>query len=89
MIIKLKSVVKGNSARIENKTELMEVMINEDILNPRNESIAIGFRNETSSGIVELTPAEFEKVYDAIKGRIHLIKGLKRLYASGAIKLEG
>ncbi len=89
MIIKLKSVLKGNSLRIENKTELMEVMINEDILNPRNESIALGFRNETSSGIVELTPAEFEEIYDTIKNRIHLIKGFKRLSGSGAINLEG
>ena len=87
MIIKLKSGGKDNTIRVENKTKIQEVMINEDILNPRNEAIALGFKNESSSGLIELTTEEFEKIYEAVKGRLHLIKGFKKLYSSGAIKL--
>lgn len=52
-------------------------MINEDFLHPKHESIALGFRNEDSSGIIELTPEEVDKIIDSIKRKKHLIKGIK------------
>ena len=86
--IKLKSLEKSNFYRIENKTTLQEIIINEDLFNPQTESIALGFRNDTSSGIIELSAAEFENIFDEVKSKIHLIKGFKRLSASGAIRLK-
>ena len=71
-------------SRMEHSAELKEVLINEDILHPDQESISLCFKGKNSSGIVDLTPQEVEMLYDAVKNRIHLIKGFKSLSASGA-----
>lgn len=88
MNIKLKSLGKDSKFRIENKTQIKEIIISENLFRPQDESIAMGFRNNSSSGLIELTPAEFEKLYEAVKNKLHLIKGFKRLSASGAIRLK-
>ena len=62
------------------------LIINEDILHPDQESISVCYRGKNSSGIVDFTPAEIEKLYDSIRSRIHLIKGFKRLSGGGAKK---
>ncbi|MCX6709340.1 MAG: hypothetical protein NTV63_00070 [Candidatus Woesearchaeota archaeon] len=77
MQIKIKSLSKKGFYRLENNTEIKEVMINEDMLNPKKESIAIGFANDSSSGIIEFSVPEFEKLEKAVKDKIHLIKSLK------------
>lgn len=84
MEIKIKKENKDGIVRLESSGTIKEVLINEDLLNPENESISICFRGQNSSGIVDLKPAEFEKLYDTIKNRIHLIKGFKRFSGSGA-----
>lgn len=77
MIIKLKyNQIKGN-LRLENNTEIKEVMINEDFLHPKQESIALGFRNGESSGIIELTPEEVDRIIESLKRKKHLIKDVK------------
>ena len=70
--------------RTELSGRIKEVLINEDLLHPEEESISLCFRGQTASGIVDLSPAEIEMLYDAIRGKIHLIKGLRRLSGSGA-----
>lgn len=84
MQIKVKKSNKDGVVRMETSGEVKEVLINEDILNPAKESISLCFRGKNSSGIVDLTPAEVEKLYNTVKGRMHLIKGLKRLSGGGA-----
>ena len=88
MRIKLRYINSGGYSRIENFVDIKEIMINEDFLHPEHESIALGFRNRDSSGIIEFTPAEFEKMADSINKKKHLIKGLKVFGRSGAIIME-
>jgi len=87
MKIKIKAKHDLGITRFETDGTVREILINEDLVHPEKENIAICFADKKSSGIVELTPAEFEKIYEVIKGRIHLIKGFRRLTGGGAIKL--
>jgi len=77
MIFKLRYNQKKGNIKLENNAEIKEVMINEDFLYPNHESIALGFRNEDSSGIIELTPIEIDKIVNAMNRKKHLIKGVK------------
>ena len=85
MRIKLRYINSGGYAKIENFVDIKEIMINEDFLHPEHESIALGFKNRDSSGIIEFTPNEFDKIADSINKKKHLIKGLKVFGRSGAI----
>ncbi len=67
---------KGN-VKLENSVDLIEVMINEDFLHPNQESIALGFRNKDSSGLIELSPKEVDEILKAVEKKKHLIKGVK------------
>ena len=78
MNIKIKTQEKDLLSRQEIKTKVHEIMIHEDFLNPKNETIAVGFAQGTTSGLVEFSAAEFEKLYLEVKSRIHLIKGMKK-----------
>jgi len=84
MQIKIKKSNNDGIVRLETSGEVREILINEDILDPAKESISICFMGKNSSGIVDLTPGEIERLYNAVKDRIHLIKGLKRLSGGGA-----
>jgi|SaaInlStandDraft_6_1057023.scaffolds.fasta_scaffold375740_1 hypothetical protein len=84
MQVKVRKENSDGIVRVETSGKIKEVMINEDMLHPNNESISICFRGKSSSGIIDLTPSEFELLYESVKSRIHLIKGFKRLSGSGA-----
>ena len=88
MRIKARYINSGGFIKIENFVNIKEVMINEDFLHPENESIAIGFRNKDSSGIIEFTVEEFEKMANTVKKKIHLIKGFKAFGRNGAVRLK-
>ena len=77
MQIKIKKVNKDCLVRLESGGEIKEVLINEDLLNPNNESISICFRGKNSSGIIDFSPKELEILYQKTRNRIHLIKGAK------------
>ena len=77
MRIKLRYVNASGFVRIENFVDIKEVMINEDFTHPENESIALGFRNKDSSGILEFTSEEFDKLANTVKKKTHLLKGIK------------
>ena len=59
------------------KVKIREVFVHEDFLNPDNETIAVGFSNKDSSGLIEFTSNEFDVLFKSVKDRIHLIKGIK------------
>lgn len=84
MQIKVRKVNQDGIVRLETSGAIQEVLINEDILHPDAESISLCFRGKNSSGIVDMTPAEIDKLYESIKNRMHLIKGLRRLEGGGA-----
>jgi hypothetical protein len=84
MQIKVRKVNQDGLVRLETGGAIQEVLINEDILHPDAESISICFRGKNSSGIVDLTPAEIDRLYESVKTRMHLIKGLRRLEGGGA-----
>jgi hypothetical protein len=87
MQIRLRKQNKDGLIRLETSGQVKEILINEDLLNPDKESISLCFRGANSSGIVDLKPEEFEKLNMAVKSRIHLIKGFKRLSGGGARRL--
>ena len=87
MNIKIKSSSETGIMRLEVNSILREVLVNEDIIHPEKENIALCFADRKHSGIVEISPAEFEKIYDTIKSRIHLIKSFRKLSGGGVIKL--
>ena len=84
MQLKIRKENKDGVVRMETSGELKEILINEDILHPNKESISLCFMGKSSSGIIDLSPAEIEMLYDSVRNRIHLIKGFKRLSGSGA-----
>ena len=84
MKLKIKKENKDGHVRLETAGDVKEILINEDMLHPDDESISICFRGANTSGIVDFTPEEIEKLYDSVRSRIHLIKGFKRLSGSGA-----
>jgi len=88
MRIKTRYINSGGFTRLENFVEIKEVMINEDFLHPEHESIAIGFKNKDSSGIIEFTVEEFEKLANTVRKKMHLLKGFKAFAGGGAIKFK-
>ena len=74
----LKSSSDGQ-IRLETKGTIKEVMINEDFFHPEEESIAIGFRGKTTSGLIEFTTKELEDLYKKVQERTNLIRGFKVL----------
>jgi hypothetical protein len=83
MQLKVKKSNKDGVVRLETSGDVKEIWVNEDFMHPNQESISIGFLGESSSGIIDFTPAEIEKLYNSVKNRMHLIKGFKRLNAGG------
>ena len=88
MRIKTRYINSGGFVRLENFVAVKEVMINEDFMHPENESIAIGFRNKDSSGIIEFTVGEFQRMSHSVSKKMHLIKSLKTFTKTGAINLK-
>lgn len=78
MEIKIKKQNSDGHIRLETSGEIKEIIINEDILNPNKESISLCFMGKNSSGIIDLTPMEAEKLINSVRKRLHLIKGIKR-----------
>lgn len=77
MQIRIKKQKENKIFRLEGLGEIKEIMINEDLMHPKKESVSICFRGIDSSGIIDLTPEELEHIYNSVKSRLHLIKGMK------------
>lgn len=87
MQIKVRKVNSDGTVRLESTGEVKEIIVNEDIVHPNKESVSLCFRGKNSSGIVDLTPKEIDFLYEKIRSRMHLIKGLRTLSGGGARKL--
>ncbi|MFA5992866.1 MAG: hypothetical protein WC796_04125 [Candidatus Pacearchaeota archaeon] len=75
-------IKKGHSRgvlRVEASGEIKEVLANEDVLNMNREVISVCFRGRESSGIIDFSHEEIEKLYNSIKKKDDLIKGIKTL----------
>ncbi len=88
MRVRLKLVNEAGEERIDHRTIVREVMINEDFVNPKNESIALGFRNKHSSGIIEMSIPEAEMLFREVNKKMHLIKGFKIFGTGGVIRVD-
>lgn len=86
MEVKTRMANKDGATKLETSGTIKEILINEDILHPQQESVALCFRGQESSGIVELTPQEIDMLYEKIQSKRHLFKKLKKLPQSGAIR---
>ena len=76
MRLKIRYANAGGFTRLENFTNIQDVLINEDFLHPNNESIALGFRNKDSSGLIEFSVKEFDKIWHNLKKTSWLNLGL-------------
>ena len=88
MRIKIRYANSSGFTKLENFAEIKEVMINEDFMHPDNEAIALGFKNKDSSGIIEFTVKEFDKIVNTVGMKKHLIKSMTAFGKDGAIKLK-
>ena len=77
MEVKIKYLNEKGSVRIENDVEIKEVLVRENLISPEKKKIAIGFTNEYSSGLIEFSPSEFDRLIRSAKDRVHLVKNMK------------
>ncbi|MGM5487994.1 MAG: hypothetical protein ACQESG_03540 [Nanobdellota archaeon] len=76
--IKVRKTNKDGHIRLESKGDIKEVLVNEDIIHPNKETISVCFRGTTSSGVIDFSPKELEMLYNTVRERMHLIKGVKQ-----------
>jgi hypothetical protein len=74
MRVRVKKINQKNIVKMETFGEIKELLINEDLVNPDNESISVCFRGSNSSGIIDFKPSEIESIYQSVKTRIGLVK---------------
>lgn len=77
MKIKVKKQNQDGIVRLESSGEVKEIILNEDFLNPKNESIALCFKGKDSSGILELNLKEFELLKHEVEKKKQLFKDFK------------
>lgn len=77
MKIKSKKQNKDGIVRLETSGEVKEILINEDFLKPNDASIALCYKGKESSGIIEMTPKEVEKLINSVQPKLHLMKDVK------------
>ena len=77
MNIKIKKLIhKGRIIRMGGSGDVRDIVINENLLNPKESSVSLFFRGENSSGILELTPKEVEILNKEVASKIHLFKDI-------------
>ena len=77
MKLRLKKMYDNRIIRTETNAEIKEVLINEDLLHLEKEHFSVCFRGDNSSGIIDLTTKEIEQLYNSVKIKKRLIKGVK------------
>jgi hypothetical protein len=76
MIIKVKKLFKNRTIKLKAGGEIKEVLVNADLMD-NQKNIAICFRGNKDSGIVELSHKEAEDLLDTLKKELNLVKGVK------------
>lgn len=74
MNIKTKKQNPDGIVRLEASGQIKEILVDEDLLNPKKSHISLCFRGERSSGIVEITQDELESLYKNTIQRMGLKK---------------
>ena len=77
MKIKVKKLEHGEVKRVESRASINEVLSSYDILNPESAVIQVCFRGLNSSGILELSAHEAEKLSKSLAPLIKLKKKTK------------
>lgn len=77
MKIRVKKANSDGIVMLESGGQIKEILINEDFLHPKQESISLCFKGQNSSGIIDLSSEEVEKLYNTLNQKKHLIKGFK------------
>ena len=77
MKLRVKKANSDGIVRLESSGQIKEILINEDFLHPKQESISLCFKGQNSSGIIDLSSEEVEKLYNTLNQKKHLIKGFK------------
>lgn len=77
MIIKTKYKTGRGPRRVKNQVHIEEIIINENMMNPKDEKFEIAFRNNSTSGLIEFRPDEMDRLAKTIKDKTNLIKGVK------------
>ena len=77
MKIKIKYPSNRGEIRVENDVDIKEVFIKEDLLIPNAEKVTVGFTNKDSSGIIEFSGHEMDRLFRTMKDKMHLIKAFK------------
>ena len=63
--------------KVKNHVHIEEIIINENMINPKNEKFEIAFRNNSTSGLIEFRPDEMDRLIKTIKDKTNLIKSVK------------
>jgi len=77
MKARIKKAIGNKIVRVEGYGDIKEVIINKDLFHPEQESIALCFRGESSSGIIDLSSKEIEMLYKEMSKKKHLFKDIK------------
>jgi hypothetical protein len=77
MNIKTKKQNADGMVRLETSGIVKEIIFKEDFLKPKDASIQICFKGQSSSGIVELSPEELERIYKDTFSKINILKETK------------
>ena len=77
MIIKTKYKTGRGPRRVKNQVHIEEIIINENMMNPKEEKFEIAFRNNSTSGLIEFRPDEMDRLVKTIKDKTNLIKSVK------------
>lgn len=68
---------EGAVARIETSGEIKEIILNEDLMNPKQISVSVFFRGHNGSGIVDLTEKEINEIQKEFSSKKKLIGKVK------------
>lgn len=79
MDVKLKSRGILWDNRNEEKVKIENLIFKEDVLNPEQEKLAVYYRGDYASGIIELSLEEAEAVAEAVSRRKQVVQSVKIL----------
>jgi len=77
MIIKTKYKTRNGPRKVKNHVHIEEIIINENMINPKNEKFEIGFKNNSTSGLIEFRPDEIDRLIRTVRDKTNLIKSVK------------
>ncbi|MDA3836992.1 MAG: hypothetical protein PF542_05190 [Nanoarchaeota archaeon] len=77
MKIKIKKQNKDGIVRVESSGDIKEFIFQEDFLNKENSPLLLCFRGKDSSGIIELSASDVDKLYSELKEREMLLNSAR------------